>query len=210
MNKETDLNRKTRILESAREQFANRGFSKVTTDEIASELGISKKTLYKHFPKKETLLQEVMEWTMYEIRQGAEKILNDDRLEFTEKLESIMTFIGGQVSRYLTKPFLRDIKRSAPELWARFEAFRKEQINSKFSNLITLGIKIGVFRKDVNQQLVVLVYLNAIQNIIHPETLSHLPFTASEAFESIIKIIFEGILTDHGRQNFAKKLGEGN
>lgn len=47
-----------------------------------------------------------------------------------------------------------------------------------------------------------LMYSNAIQNILNPEVLSQYPFSASDAFETIIKIIFEGILTDEGRAKY--------
>ena len=49
-----------RILEVARNQFFSLGFAKVTMDEIAEELGMSKRTLYQHFPGKKALLRKVL------------------------------------------------------------------------------------------------------------------------------------------------------
>lgn len=49
-----------RILEVARNQFFSLGFAKVTMDEIAEELGMSKRTLYQHFPGKKALLRKAL------------------------------------------------------------------------------------------------------------------------------------------------------
>ncbi|MFQ5709266.1 MAG: TetR/AcrR family transcriptional regulator [bacterium] len=188
-----------RILDQSKEEFSNFGFSKVTMDEIAAALGMSKKTLYKYFPSKQVLLQRVMEASMNEIRVGAEQILLDPELDFMAKLQQLLAFLGEHISQTFKQPFLKDIRKSAPDAWDKIERFREEQIHTKFSALIEEGIQKGMFRGDLIRQVVVLVYFNAIQNIINPETLSQLPFTASEVFEAIIRIIFEGILTDTAR-----------
>src|SRR5690606_41317726 len=50
---------KKRIMDEARSLFFRYGFSKVTMDEAAEGLGMSKKTLYRYFPSKEVLLEEI-------------------------------------------------------------------------------------------------------------------------------------------------------
>jgi AcrR family transcriptional regulator len=49
-----------RVLEAARAHFFSHGFRTVTMDDLAAELGMSKKTLYAHFPSKDALLEAVM------------------------------------------------------------------------------------------------------------------------------------------------------
>lgn len=182
------------------------GFSKVTMDELAAELGMSKKTLYQHFPGKQALLQEVMNLTMREVSAGATAILDDTTLAFIEKLEKLMTFFGGVIPNLLSKPLLQDIQRKAPHVWRQVEEFRRRQINTKFANLVREGIEKGVFRSDVDHRFVVLIYFNAVQHIINPEVLSQMPFTAAEAFRAIIRTIFEGILTDAARTKLGDKI----
>jgi AcrR family transcriptional regulator len=201
----TENNIKKRILETARLQFFRSGYTKVTTDEIAAELGISKKTLYKHFPSKEKLLREVMEMTLVEFKSGVDGILLNERTDFVEKLKQLMNFLGGQISKTFTRPFLNDIQKNAPEIWKKVEAFREKNIHTTFANLIDEGIDKGLFRSDVDQRLLVLIYFNAIQHTINPEVLSQLPFSTSEVFETIIKVIFEGILTDKARTKIFTK-----
>ncbi|MFQ5602989.1 MAG: TetR/AcrR family transcriptional regulator [bacterium] len=191
---------KNRILETARNQFLNIGYKKVTTEEIASELGISKKTLYKYFSQKNKLLDAIVELTLIEIRSGCEKILYDEELEFSQKLAALMAFMGEKISKFLKRPFLREMQKNAPQIWTKIENFRKEMIFTNFTKLIEEGIKKGEFRADVNHHLVVLIYFNAVQNIIHPEVLAEMPFSAAEAFQEIIKTLFQGILSEDARK----------
>lgn len=66
------------ILEAARKRFAYYGFSKVTMDEIASDIGMGKASLYYYFPTKEGLFHEV-------IRQEKEQFLSDIRSMIEKK-----------------------------------------------------------------------------------------------------------------------------
>ncbi len=195
-----------RILHSAREQFIQMGFSKVTTDEIAGALGMSKKTLYKHFPTKEALLAAVMRFTMGEISEGAAAIIYDGELGYTDKLSRLMAFFSGHISRLFSRPFIQDVRRKRPHLWAEVEAFRREQIFTKFANLVAEGVNKGYLRGDVHQDLITRIYLAAAQHILNPETLAELPLTAREAFDGIVRTLFEGLLTEKGRKTLQESL----
>ena len=196
----------TRILNSAREQFVRFGYSKVTTDEIASELGISKKTLYKYFASKEALFRAVMQRTMDDISAGAAAIIYNEELEYTRKLTETLAFFSEQIARVFSRPLMRDLRRKLPHIWQEVEAFREEQIFTKFASLIAEGVKQGVIRSDIHQEVIVRIYFAAAQQIMNPETLLNLPLTANEAFDAIVKTLFEGLLTERARTNLA---GEG-
>lgn len=193
------------ILESAREQFLLHGFSKVTTGEIAAELGISKKTLYQYFRSKEEIVEQVVDFTLREIKSGIEDILADEKLPFIEKLERSLFFLSNQIPRLVRKPLLQDIQKKMPQLWKRVADFREKMILSKFSDLIREGVQQGIFRPDLRQPVVVLIYLNTIQALINPETLSAVPYTAQEVFDEIIQTLFYGLLTDSSRKKLRRK-----
>jgi len=190
-----------RVLGAARERFFRAGFSKVTTEEIASDLGISKKTLYRAFPSKHALLRGVMEMTMKETSSHVRSLINDDSMGFVEKLRVLLTFLGAFLSGF-RKPFLQDIQKNAPELWGEIERFRQEQILANFGMLLKEGAQKGAFRKDISPQLLVPMFINLVQTMINPEFLAGLPFSASDVFESIIRVSLEGILTDKARVRY--------
>jgi len=70
----TDTEVRERIISYAREHFMHEGFSKVTLDEIATELGMSKKTLYKYFEDKEDLLRAGIEENLRNIAREIDAI----------------------------------------------------------------------------------------------------------------------------------------
>jgi AcrR family transcriptional regulator len=196
----TDTEIRHRIISFAQERFLNPGFSKVTLDEIASELGMSKKTLYKYFENKEDILRYGMQETMRAIAREIDRIVVSDK-PFAEKLAGVMMIIGKQVSK-LSRSAQSDMKKFAPELWKEIEVFRREQIFTKIEKMISQARDENIFRPDVNEQVLVLMILNCVQGILNPDVLSQNSFSAEQAFRIIFKTIFEGALTDGARKDF--------
>ncbi len=199
MSKKPEI--RDRILQKAREQFFRLGFSKVTMDEMAADLGVSKKTIYRHFPSKDKILQDLMVLKLSEIEKGVTRILQDTGNDFLEKLRETYTFLGLQLAE-IGQPFLRDLERNAPEVWRKVETRRHKIVQRIFGDLFSEGIKKGTFKNDVNPQLLTLIYTTLIQRIMTPETLSQLPLSASQTLDTIRKVIFEGILTDKARTQY--------
>ncbi|MEK6646999.1 MAG: TetR/AcrR family transcriptional regulator [Candidatus Firestonebacteria bacterium] len=187
-----------RIVKNAGELFLQFGFSKVTMDEIAKVLGMSKKTLYKFFPTKEKLLKEAFTFIITNISIKVNNLMADRNLDFIEKLRGISDFLIMFLSK-ISPYCMQDLKRNAFDMWQTIEKFRRKNIMDCFGKLIEDGKKRGVIRKDCNTQVLLLVYLNAIQGIVNPEVLSQLPITASEGLDTILKVFFEGVLTKNGR-----------
>jgi len=77
----------------------------------------------------------------------------------------------------------------------RFGAFFKE------------GVKDGYFRGDIDNQLVLTIYMHVVQGLLNPEVLSELPYSAVMVYEAMTKILFEGMLTNEGRTKYQKKTG---
>jgi len=196
-----DVEVKNRILKKADDMFQSFGYSKVTMEEIASGLGISKRTLYKHFSNKEHLLREIINSIKCEVDTFIEGLIADKSMEFIEKLKRFMNFIAKQNAR-LEKPIVRDLMKNHPEFWRDIEEFRKKKAYSHLSRLIEQGIKSGIFRKDVNTEVVVLAYVSSIHSLINPEVLARLPISADQVFKDLVKILFEGIFTTVGRKKY--------
>jgi len=193
-----------RILEVAGSQFFSLGFTKVTMDEIAHELGMSKRTLYQHFPGKKALLRKALLSRTERISEGLGKISQSNETPFGKKLEQALTLVAKEIPHF-SPIFLRDIQRHAPEVWQELDQRRHEHIHTRFGQLIQEGVQEGFLRKDIDAEVLVLLFSTLIRNIVNPETLSHLPLSASQAFSVISGVLFEGILTDKGRAQYRKK-----
>ena len=189
-----------RILLFASDQFMRLGFGKVTIDEIASGLGMSKKTIYKFFPSKEDLLRAGVRFMLQGIARRIEEIVSSNK-PVTEKLADIMILIGRQVGK-VSRLSIMNLQRVAPDVWKEIETFRREQILYKMNRLIEQGRREKVIREELNEHVLMLMLIHSVQGIITPDVLSQAPFSAEEAFKTVMKTIFEGALTDEGRKNF--------
>lgn len=192
---------KDRIFTTAEELFLIHGFSKVTMDEIASSLSISKKTLYKFFSGKENLVKELIKSRQCEVEDYINKIWMDSELDFVAKLKKMMNYLGKQSSK-LRSPFFDDLRKNMPEIWNEVHDLNKMKGLQKATDLFNLGVEHNVFRKDLGKEIIILIYTSAIEKIMNAETLSQIPYTGSQAVETVFKVIFEGILTEEGRAKY--------
>jgi AcrR family transcriptional regulator len=195
---------KIRILASAREQFLRYGFSSVTTDVIASSLGISKATLYRYFSSKEQLVREVIFGMLGEVVDGVDVIIKDRIKDFGEKLADLLSFIGMRLAG-MSGLLTYDLQKNAPEVWMDIEEFRREKIMSKLGLILREGRENGALRQDAHQEFLLLMYITIIENMMNPVTLVPFSLSFAEAFRMIVTIILEGLLTQKGRESFVSK-----
>jgi hypothetical protein len=142
-----------------------------------------------------------MKQTTREIEAKIDAILRDRNSDFVEKLRGVWAFLASRLSK-IGQPFQQDLQRHAPEVWKEVDQRRNQIIRQRFGELLQKGVQSKAIRRDINTELLVLVYLTLVQRIVNPETLSQLPLSASQAFETIISVMFEGILTDQARRRF--------
>jgi AcrR family transcriptional regulator len=189
-----------RIIDAAMTRFMDFGFNKVTMDEIASDTGMSKKTVYKFFPSKETLLMAIVHIHLRRVEKAVHEIITSEK-PIEEKLLELFALIGKTV-RKLSRPFMADVQRFFPALWKEIDTFRRERILSQLLQMFKQAKKEGVFREDVDSDLFYMVMMTTIQGIMNPQVLSQQSFSAEEAFRGIFRIMYEGVLTDGARQKF--------
>jgi len=198
----SDSELKSRIVEAARQYFFTNGFSKTSMEEFAQSMGMSKKTIYKFFPSKDDLIKEITLEKLASIHNGCVKWQTEKSIDFMERIRCITGYLSNEM-RSMKPQFYLDLQRTMPDLWKEVDQFRTQRVFEDFSALIREGVELGVFRKDINVDVLVLMYANAMQSVINPETLARLPLTASQAYEAIVDIIFGGVFTQEAKQKYA-------
>ena len=191
---------KEKIMAHCHERFLNEGFVKITVDEIAGELGMSKKTFYKFFTGKEDVVHQIMERIMGRVRTNVERIMQSDK-SAVEKHSEIIAIIATNVSR-LMPAFGQDVKKRMPQLWKRIEDFRRERISDVFNRLIAQGVSEGTMRPEMNKRIFLMCVLSAIDGIMQPQILANESFSVSDAIREILSVFFVGALTQQGRVQF--------
>jgi len=179
-----------KILTAAEKRMLSFGYRKVTMDEIAGDLRMSKNTIYKYFQSK----VEIAEWLLNRLKSRINRYQIDVEKSSDDPLEILSknTFYLQKELAPWFKHFLADIKFELPQLWEDFVDYRTEKI-LEIENLIKKGIKKKEFRK-VNPTLAARAYLGAVNSIISPEVLEQEGVSFQSALESIMSIWSQGIL----------------
>jgi AcrR family transcriptional regulator len=191
----TDL--RSRIIQVASGLILAKGYSQFTMAELAEDLGISKKTLYVHFLTKQALATEVIDTVASGIRASAEAILEDPNLAFAEKLSQLLAAIVERLSK-ISPGVLRDIQRHEPEIYRRIEAVRAKAVPFVFARILEEGRQAGAIRSDVNFTVAIEYHLQAMQGLLHPDTLERLDMRHTEAAQQALRIFFHGMLVPPG------------
>ena len=186
------------ILERAGAQFFQFGFTNTTTQQIAEELEISKKTLYKYFPSKEELFLAVLTQHHQQMLNRLEVLTSDPEMDFLDKLREITTMVGKYKAQF-TPQLIRDLKKLVSDQFGHQEKPYQKFI-PYMEKLFREGIEKGMVRRDLDLQIILLVISRAFENLYSSEVLSELPFTFNEVLDGFIKIITEGILTEKARR----------
>ncbi len=182
---------RARILLEAREQFFVHGFHGVTMDQLARDLGMSKKTLYRHFPSKDALLDGVIDTVAGEVGATLEAVSRDRRSSCSEKLLRIAAGIGGHLSP-IQPVFLASLRRFAPAQLERIEQVRRRNIETHLLPLLRAGGR--NLRPGIDPVFVVELLLQTLDGILKPDLLQRLERTPAQAVSEALDLLFHGIL----------------
>lgn len=187
-----------RIVTAARRHFYAHGFRSVTMDDLAEELGMSKKTLYACFPSKAALLQAVLLDKFRSIDADLDRITSQCSTDVLAGLHQFLACMQRHTEE-IQPPFVRDMRREWPEMFKLVESRRRDVIQRHFGKLIGEGRKAGIIRKDIPTKLVMEILIGAIQAIMNPPKMVELGLTPKTGFSTIITVILEGVITETAR-----------
>ena len=193
-----DSTARQRIIGAANAHFLLHGFHNVTMDDLAEELGMSKKTVYAHFPSKVALVQAMLLDKFNCIEEELRAITLECSDDFATGLHRLLACVQRHTEE-IRPPFVRDIQREAPELFKVVQARRREVIDRYFSKLLGEGRREGLIRKDIPVHLIIEILLGAVEAIVNPPRLAELGLSVKSGITAIISVILEGALTPEGR-----------
>ncbi|RIW17433.1 TetR/AcrR family transcriptional regulator [Algoriphagus lacus] len=198
-----------KILDAAYRLFLQKGYRHTTMDDIAQDLGMSKKTLYKYFPGKLELLAASFEVLKTKMTAKVEAILDNRYISFPLKLKSSLTVIATHLAP-INPELFEDLREYAPEIWEAMTTYINESAYLRFAKLIEQGIAQGLVNPRINVSLIVMLYAAAVQSLLDPKFYSQFPeslhkgmkMPPSDIYDQAISIIYSGILTEEARKEF--------
>lgn len=192
----------TKILSASAELFSQYGFKTITMDDIARRAGISKKTLYQHFANKQEVVQESVVWYKNNTSESCAMVLKDSE-NAIEAMVKMLAFFDNMNKR-INPMAMFELQRFFPEAYKTFRDLLVDRDVVMIRDNMLQGIKEGLYREDINADLLARYRLETSLLILQPNLLvndrNNLMSVALEIGEHFLY----GIMTEKGEHQYQK------
>ncbi|SFE45823.1 TetR/AcrR family transcriptional regulator [Flavobacterium xueshanense] len=154
---------KEKIINKAKDMFLKLGFKSITMDDIAGEMCISKKTIYKYFANKELLIQESTQVLHKEVHEIITEIISRNYNAIEENFQ-IRKMFADMFKSTDTSPIYQ-LKKHYPEVYETVLEYQVQECESCFKQNIEKGIAQGLYRKNLNIEAYIKLYYALIFSI---------------------------------------------
>ena len=185
---------KAELLKCSIAKFTQFGSKHVTLDELAHELGISKKTIYTFFDNKEDLVTSSLESLLNEYKEDINRLINSNGKD--PILCVILIYQRGfEYLKYFKPSFLFGLEKYYPKASQLFDDFVEELSNVIIYNLLRKAQEAGNIKKEVNLELIVKIYFFRIDNLVFKENNLFELYPKEELFEHLVIYNLKGIIS---------------
>jgi len=189
---------KTRILTEADELFCKFGVKRITMDDIAKQLGMSKKTIYQHFKDKNelvfVLIQNMLELQMQEMDKRSAGAKNA-----VEEVFFVVTHLQEMLSKMNPMVFY-DLQKYHPDVWTLFKDFRFTYMKDCLLKNLKRGVDEGYFRKEINFEIMALMRLEQVDMIFNQIIFPAGRFMILEVMTELTEHYLYGLCTLNGHR----------
>jgi AcrR family transcriptional regulator len=187
---------KSRILEKGTQLFFRYGVKSVTMDAIAADLGISKKTIYQHFPDKDSMVLQVVEIF---VQQDEVKWAELDKQfpNVIEKMFKSFEMMKEMLSQ-MDPRLLFEIEKYFPNAYKVFRDYNEKGIHAYLINDFKKGIQFGYFRRDIDVELLARLRMAEVGLAFKPDFYPNNKLSLYETQLTLMDIFMRGILTEKG------------
>jgi TetR/AcrR family fatty acid metabolism transcriptional regulator len=191
------------ILDAAEELLAEKGYHEMSIDEIAARVGVSKGTVYLHFPSKEELVLAQLERGMRRFIQSADVVLTSAASP-SEKLRSLIELIYGQTFRERSQFFtsiqenaelrnrLMDRKREFHEQW--------EALSQRVTQAFDDGKSHGEFDVTIPTPLLVSMFWSLLSPHTYERVIEQEQMSIEEMVSHLSRFFFKGLAADGSQE----------
>ncbi|MGJ8759140.1 MAG: TetR/AcrR family transcriptional regulator [Polaribacter sp.] len=193
-----------KILEKSNELFLNLGFKSVTMDEIASALGVSKKTIYKYFKNKTELINAVTHHMFNVICSGINGIC-ELNLNPIEELFSIKRVVLNNLKDEKSSPIYQ-LQKYYPKIYASLKQKQFHVMQDCVIANLKKGIEIGLYRESINLEFVSRIYFNGIIGLKDKDLFPLTDYSMNTLMNYFLEYHLRGICTIKGIHQLENQL----
>ncbi len=195
-----------KILEIASELFLNLGFKSVTMDDIANEMGISKKTIYQHFENKTKLVEATTDYVFHFVCEGIDCIRAENNNPIAE-LFQINTFIKQMLKNEKASP-QHQLQKYYPEIYKKLDENKFLNIHKCVISNLNKGIEMGLYRESIKPEIIGRFYFLGATGIKNQDLFPLDDYTPNELMELFLEYHLRGIVTSKGEKELIKHINQ--
>lgn len=191
-----------RILKTSEALFRKFGIRSVTMDEIASELGISKKTIYQNFEDKDSIVHEIARQNMMCDIEESERIYK----EAANPIEQVFreTELLRKQAATINPAVFYDLKKYHPKTWQLFQEYNKVNFLEIVKKNLKEGVQQGFYRADINIEVLARLRMEEVEFAFNREVFPTEKFNHLDVHTVFIDHFLRGILTPKGLDFYEK------
>lgn len=199
---------KDKIIETSTALFMRYGFKSVSMDDVARELGISKKTLYQHVSTKKELINLAMNYHSNRDLQTIVESLENSSDAIDEYLRNSRYFI--REMRKVSPTALYDLKKYYPNIWQTQMVEHIDKFIDSITQNIQRGIDEGLFRDNLNSSIIGKFYAQTAIAICDTSLFPAQEMPLGDIMHQHALYHLHGLVTDHGREVMLQHLTKEN
>ena len=199
---------KESILKKSGEIFLKFGFKSVTMDDIANELGISKKTIYKYFKNKVELVDQATEYIHNLMHTEVLKIYDMGYNAIEENFEANKVFKGFMQNSDDSPVY--QLKKYYPETYKKIMTQEFCLFKYCLSNNVEKGIRDGLFRANINVEQIVKFYFSLVMSVHDSDLYTYSKNTINKLELNVLEYHTRAIATKKGITELEKQIAEIN
>jgi len=171
--------------------FANKGI-RFTTEDLARELGTSKRTIYSYFANKDEMLEKTIDFVFRELITSDTEILQNKELGIQERIKLYFENIPDAYSLGSIIQHMEELRRHCPNLWEKVNHYL-DTTWDPLLHLIEEGMECGEL-EPVNTKILKLMIFQTQKTLLDYETLAKNQISFDDAFNAMNKILLYGLI----------------
>jgi len=189
-------NKKLEILHKSSQTFMRFGIKSVTMDDLAKELGVSKKTIYHYFKDKNDLVTQIIlaktQEDKFECKDVREKSENA-----IDEMFGISKMVISKIST-LNPTVFNDLQKYHPKAWSIMNEHRWEFVYESFLQNIKRGISEGIYREGINPEIIARTNVSMTDMVFNGNTFPTTIFKYDQVFEEVFRFQIHGMANEKG------------
>ncbi|PHS10581.1 MAG: TetR family transcriptional regulator [Kordia sp.] len=187
---------KENILLKATDMFITLGFKSVTMDDLATEMGISKKTIYKHY-KNKTELVEASALALFKLISEGINIISARKSNPIEELYEIKKFVMFHLKDEKSSPQYQ-LQKYYPEIYKNLKCKQFDVMQECVTDNLNRGIEEALYRSTINVSIISRLYFSGMISIKDQELFPQELFSINTLMENYLEYHLRGISTEKG------------